>query len=87
MIDAEHCQAFAAYNTWMNRKIYACAGQFVGRRAQSRPRCVFPFDSFDAQPPFMGRHDLAPAFSRADARQGVTAPAAWESICMTTLEN
>lgn len=27
MIDAEHCQAFAAYNAWMNRKIYACAAQ------------------------------------------------------------
>jgi len=27
MIDAEHCQTFAAYNTWMNEKIYACAAQ------------------------------------------------------------
>jgi uncharacterized damage-inducible protein DinB len=27
MIDAEHCQAFAAYNGWMNRKIYEAASQ------------------------------------------------------------
>jgi uncharacterized damage-inducible protein DinB len=27
MIDAEHCQTFAAYNTWMNEKLYACAEQ------------------------------------------------------------
>lgn len=27
MIDAEHCQTFAAYNTWMNEKVYACAAQ------------------------------------------------------------
>jgi len=25
MIDAEHCQTFAAYNTWMNEKLYDCA--------------------------------------------------------------
>jgi len=27
MIDAEHCQMFAAYNGWMNRKIYEAASQ------------------------------------------------------------
>jgi uncharacterized damage-inducible protein DinB len=27
MIDAEYCQVFAAYNTWMNEKLYACAAQ------------------------------------------------------------
>jgi uncharacterized damage-inducible protein DinB len=27
MIDAEHCQTFAAYNGWMNRKIYEAAAQ------------------------------------------------------------
>jgi uncharacterized damage-inducible protein DinB len=27
VIDAEHCQSFAAYNAWMNEKIYACAAQ------------------------------------------------------------
>jgi uncharacterized damage-inducible protein DinB len=27
MIDAEHCQTFAAYNTWMNEKLYDCAQQ------------------------------------------------------------
>jgi uncharacterized damage-inducible protein DinB len=27
MIDAEHCQLFAAYNGWMNRKIYTAAAQ------------------------------------------------------------
>jgi uncharacterized damage-inducible protein DinB len=27
MIDAEHCQALAAYNTWMNEKLYDCAQQ------------------------------------------------------------
>jgi uncharacterized damage-inducible protein DinB len=25
MIDPEHCQTFAAYNTWMNEKLYDCA--------------------------------------------------------------
>ena len=29
MIDAEHCQAFAAYNGWMNRKIYEAASQLT----------------------------------------------------------
>jgi uncharacterized damage-inducible protein DinB len=29
MIDAEHCQAFAAYNGWMNRKIYTAAAQLT----------------------------------------------------------
>ena len=27
MIDAEHCQMFAAYNGWMNRKIYEAAAR------------------------------------------------------------
>ena len=27
MIDAEHCQTFAAYSTWMNEKLYDCALQ------------------------------------------------------------
>jgi uncharacterized damage-inducible protein DinB len=27
MIDAQFCQTFAAYNTWMNEKLYACAEQ------------------------------------------------------------
>lgn len=27
MIDAAYCQTFAAYNTWMNRKLYAAAAQ------------------------------------------------------------
>ncbi len=27
MIDPEHCQTLAAYNTWMNEKLYACAAQ------------------------------------------------------------
>lgn len=29
MIDAEYCQMFAAYNGWMNRKLYECAGQLT----------------------------------------------------------
>lgn len=29
MIDAEHCQLFAAYNGWMNRKIYTAAAQLT----------------------------------------------------------
>jgi uncharacterized damage-inducible protein DinB len=27
MIDSEHCQTFAAYNAWMNEKLYDCAEQ------------------------------------------------------------
>jgi uncharacterized damage-inducible protein DinB len=35
MIDPEHCQMFAAYNGWMNRKIYESASQLpdAGRKA------------------------------------------------------
>lgn len=29
MIDAEHCQMFAAYNAWMNEKLYAAAAQLT----------------------------------------------------------
>ena len=29
MIDAEHCQTLAAYNTWMNEKLYECAAQLT----------------------------------------------------------
>ena len=32
MIDAEYCQSMAAYNGWMNRKLYA-GGRAVARRS------------------------------------------------------
>jgi uncharacterized damage-inducible protein DinB len=40
MIDAEHCQTFAAYNTWMNEKVYACAGQ-LSDEERKRDRGAF----------------------------------------------
>jgi uncharacterized damage-inducible protein DinB len=37
MIDAEHCQMFAAYNGWMNRKIYEAASKLTdGERKADR---------------------------------------------------
>lgn len=37
MIDAEHCQMFAAYNAWMNSKVYAAAAQLTdGQRKEDR---------------------------------------------------
>ena len=37
MIDAEHCQMFAAYNGWMNRKIYEAAARLSdGERKADR---------------------------------------------------
>ena len=40
MIDAEHCQAFAAYNTWMNEKLYDCA-QELSDEARKLDRGAF----------------------------------------------
>ena len=37
MIDADFCRTFAAYNEWMNRKLYAlCAGMTVEMRRRDR---------------------------------------------------
>jgi uncharacterized damage-inducible protein DinB len=40
MIDAEHCQALAAYNTWMNEKLYDCA-QELSDEARKLDRGAF----------------------------------------------
>jgi uncharacterized damage-inducible protein DinB len=40
MIDAEHCQTFAAYNTWMNEKLYGCAAQ-LSDEERKRDRGAF----------------------------------------------
>lgn len=40
MIDAEYCQVFAAYNTWMNEKLYACAAQ-LSDEERKRDRGAF----------------------------------------------
>ncbi len=40
MIDAEYCQAFAAYNTWMNEKVYGCAAQ-LSDEERKRDRGAF----------------------------------------------
>ena len=37
MVDADYCRTFAAYNEWMNRKLYElCAGMSVDERRRDR---------------------------------------------------
>ncbi|MCX8004504.1 MAG: DinB family protein [Burkholderiaceae bacterium] len=40
MIDAGYCQVFAAYNAWMNEKIFACAAQ-LSDEERKRDRGAF----------------------------------------------
>ena len=41
MIDAEYCQTMAAYNGWMNRKLYVAAAQLTDEERKADRRAFF----------------------------------------------
>ena len=62
----------ARYNRWMNERLYALRRRSSRRGAQARPRRVLRLDPPHAQPPPVGRSDVArPLHRRAVHRAGV----------------
>jgi uncharacterized damage-inducible protein DinB len=53
MIDAEYCQTMAAYNGWMNRKVYDAAARLSDAERKA-DRGVLPLDPLDAESSAVG---------------------------------